>query len=112
MSQLSDFEVVTKPPPHNKATWVRIVAKIRHNPTGEVRDYPTEGIWDGDDDQTTRYIWEDGNFSCDCNRSLFFYSHAEDMEADCGDDLFSVNLVNPRTGEVFYREFEDAPTTP
>ena len=26
----------------------------------------------------SRFIWEEGNFSCDCNRGIFFYGNQED----------------------------------
>lgn len=91
------------------ARWVSVWAYIRKNATGEVRKYVTnEIIADGDD--TPRFFnWEDGNQSCDCNREINFERvNGKDIydESQCSDGKFSVNLVCPATGEVYYREFE------
>jgi hypothetical protein len=82
---------------------MKVLAHIRNNHTGEVRQYPCE--------EATAFIWEEGNYSCDCNRELLFgYAKGlkfEDMpDVKCSDGRFSVNLENPVTGEIFYREFE------
>lgn len=47
-------------------------------------------------DETTEYLWEGGNWACDCNRSLFFKVAAgnDDPESDdCGDGAYSVCCV-------------------
>lgn len=88
--------------------WVRIIAHIRNNATGEVRQYQNEAILEDDADMIDPYIWEEGNFACDCNRESFFCQAAsvdEPEEPKCSDDRFAVNLENPATGEIFYREF-------
>lgn len=57
------------------------------------------------------FIWEEGNYSCDCNRDLFFHrainpEHDND-ELECGDKLYRVNWIkNLETGRVIYREPE------
>jgi hypothetical protein len=50
-------------------------------------------LWyaDGEEHSATLFMWEDGNYSCDCNRSLFFgrvngEAESDIIEADCGDD--------------------------
>lgn len=51
------------------------------------------GPWDGSSD----YLWTDGNYSCDCNRSLFF----GDSDITCGEDRFRViKAVLPNGVEV------------
>ena len=85
------------------------VANIRNNGTGEIRNYDTyDDIEDGEILPST-YIWEDGNYACDCNRGLFFgYSIGEkykDIDHECGDEKFAVNLTL-HDGTVFYREYE------
>lgn len=88
-------------------TWVDAVARIRNNATGEVREYPTQvPIYQGEVEPSD-YMWSDGNYQCDCNRSLFFLGirPGEEGEAKCGDDAYSVQLVNPVSGRVFYDEF-------
>lgn len=90
--------------------WVCVTARIRENTTGEVREYHDAHaiIADGEEHPST-YIWEDGNYACDCNRGLFFQYAAgvapDDADSDCGDGRFSVQLINPQTGTVYYDEF-------
>lgn len=91
---------------------VKIVAHIRENATGDVRKYQTWAIYEPDDGPyPSVFNWEENNYRCDCNRALFFgYANGlkyEDMEdRECGETAFAVNLENPKTGEIFYREFE------
>jgi hypothetical protein len=100
-----------------KVSWdpiaeVAITALIRCNATGEIRQHETKGYVGEDESGPSTFIWEEGNYSCDCNRHIFFHvaggGDYEDDEADieCSDGKYSVNLVNPKTGEVFYREFD------
>lgn len=100
--RLCDWHVVEKEPPHDNLTWVKIVAHIRNNKSGTVRQYKTDAIFDDDENCVSTYIWEEGNFACDCNRQLFF----DGSDADCGDERFDVNLQNPKTGGYFYKEFK------
>lgn len=78
------------------------IAMIRKNSTGEIREY--DGFIRPDEDV---YIWEEGNFACDCNRELFFfYSKNEEPEREyCSGDRFSVNLKDAKTGDIFYSEY-------
>src|SRR5689334_15778879 len=62
------------------------------------------------------FIWREGNFSCDCNRSLFFrLAKGEDvdtMDATCGDGRYVVEqIVRVSNGEVVYREPAEPPLT-
>lgn len=58
-----------------------------------------------------QYLWEDGNFSCDCNRELFFIrARGEDgdaVEGLCGRGKFDVRCSDADTGEVLYDELGD-----
>jgi hypothetical protein len=104
---LSDWTVVKKAPPHDQFIWVSIIAHIKNNETGEIREDKTDAIWDTEEMCPSTFIWEEGNFACDCNRYLFF-KHAKDEDADniqCGHSKYSVNLQNPKTGVFFYKEF-------
>ena len=58
------------------------------------------------------YQWTVGNFSCDCNRSLFFAEFLdpdadEYEEAECGDYGYSVKIEDPETQEVLLDELSD-----
>lgn len=67
------------------AGWYHVA--IRNNATGEVRMYRNDLAWD----EASMYQWTDGNYGCDCNRTLFWYRAAGD-EAEgwkCGDTGFS-----------------------
>ena len=59
-------------------------------------------------DMPSTYIWEDGNYSCDCNRRRFFAranDEDKDLDRPCGYDRYSVRLRNAKTGRVYYDEF-------
>jgi len=87
---------------------------IRDNATDEIvecaEDLP---FYDGDT-HPSHFYWSEGNASCDCNRILYFYRAKGDEaragteleDGVCSEDRFSVNIVNPETGAVLYREYE------
>jgi hypothetical protein len=92
-----------------KHTCVKVVAHIRDNATGEVRQYQTWEIYDPEDGEHPGvFNWEENNYSCNCNRALFFARSigADEPDVDCGDGKYSVNLANAKTGEIYYREFD------
>ncbi len=98
--------------PNKKLKWVKIVAHIKCVLTGEIAKYENKGIWDEENQMPHTYIWEEGNFSCDCNRKMFFLSglnrsEPSDEEIPCGGGKYLVNLENPQTSEIFYREYDD-----
>jgi hypothetical protein len=98
-----------KPPPHDKQDWVKIHVFLRRNADGVVRIYETDGLLDDDDATFHDYVWEEGSFSCDCNRYLFFQRAAQEPEADdrpCGDSEYTVWIVNPANGATVYDERE------
>lgn len=67
---------------------------IRKNETGEVRVYKYELDRDEDGSFNT-YIWEEGNYACDCNRMLFFArvnGEEEDWESPCSDYKYSIEI--------------------
>lgn len=86
-----------------KGRWVRTITRIRLNATGEIREHEDVcPIWDGDT-QPSDFIWEEGNFACDCNRGSFF----DGQDHDCGHDRYAVERINPTNGRVFYSDFDD-----
>ncbi len=91
-------------------TRIDVTARIRHVATGETVGHPTHvEVAPGTvlDEWSDTFIWSDGNYSCDCNRSIFFaQSGGADHDDQCGDERFRVNLVAP-DGRVFYREFDE-----
>jgi len=95
-------------PPHDKSIWIKIIAEIRNNKAMTIHSYPTTAIWNEEEESPQIFIWKDGNFSCDCNRHLFFQRAIGEEESDieCSEGKYSVNLRNPRTGMYFYKEFK------
>lgn len=85
---------------------VMVIAFIKNNETGELRRCESPVIlYDGH--QSPDFSeWEDHGY-CDCQRELLFADDALDVvgKLHCTEGRFSVNLQNPATGEVFYREF-------
>ncbi len=99
------------------ADWVRVIAEIRHNSSGEVRKHETHEILERGEAYPSPFNWEENNNSCDCNRKLFFIravdpnycassvSDDEDDPLPCGEGEYSVRLVNPVTNVPYYAEF-------
>jgi hypothetical protein len=73
---------------------------VRKNDTGVVRRYVENGPWYGD------FIWAEGNYACDCNRSLFFAwagGEPEPYPRPCGDGAYSVQVTD-ENGNVLYED--------
>ena len=97
---------------------ISCTVEIRHNPTGEIRSIQQElneqHEW-LDPPQIMRYldepscfIWEEGNYCCDCNRALFFHNfNAEGDAQSCDNKVYAVRITDNRTGKVVYDEFTD-----
>lgn len=67
--------------------------RITHIPTNESRIYEDAGDYDID------WVWNEGNYGCDCNRFLFF-ERAGGKDFDdikdcppCGTELYSVEFL-------------------
>lgn len=89
---------------------VVVRVEIRKNATGEIREFETTLLFDdfGGDKYPNYFIWEEGNYSCDCNRRLFFARancEEEDWQSGCGDTEYSVSILL-EDGECIYSEFE------
>jgi len=90
--------------------WVECIAEIRNNETGEIREYETHEILEIGNKHPNVFNWEENNYSCDCNRLLFFKRAKgeetdKSFESECTDGKFSVNLKNKMGGKVYYREY-------
>lgn len=80
------------------------LVEIEHVPTKEVRVWESGIEWD---DESGVFLWEEGNFSCDCNRSRFFHeAGGEDAPSDqpCGYVLFRIVSIKSQSGELLYSE--------
>ena len=81
--------------------------QITDTATGETRSYTDPYLDEHGHEPNGLYIWEEGNYSCNCNRSLFFARAVgtpedEIAEPECGDKRFTVRIV--RDGETVYEE--------
>ena len=74
---------------------------IKRNSDGKIVKSRFEG-WGGD-----IFYFSEGNFSCDCNRSLEFNRAIGDEleESNCGETAFSIKVEDSETGEPIYFEF-------
>jgi len=69
--------------------------------TGERRVYETDGMWREEENQFNPFIWEEGNFSCDCNRSIFMYDSDETKELPCsGHEIIIEKIVAKDEPEI------------
>lgn len=71
---------------------------IQKNSTGEVREYKCDFEWT---DNST-FMWTEGNFSCDCNLSLFFLEvggQEDDENQLCGNKDFKITKIISDSGE-------------
>jgi len=89
---------------------VECIAEIRNNETGEVIEYQTEERLGVGNNHPDTFNWEENNYSCDCNRLLFFKrvkgeETEDDFEVECSSGKFSVNLKTKKDGNIYYREF-------
>ena len=75
--------------------------RIKNNATGESRVYKDDYDWA--EEYLFRYQYTEGNYSCDCNRAIFFADGTdEDDECECGDDVaFSIIWVEDEDGARF-----------
>jgi hypothetical protein len=64
---------------------------LRNTITGETGVY--EDSCDYADLGLLLYQWADGNYGCDCNRSLFLYGDDETKHLPCGDDVIALDRI-------------------
>lgn len=78
--------------------------------TGETRIHHDDWILPDEEGFSSRFVWADGNFACDCNRKLFFERAAgiepEDDDTPCGDDGYAVTIKDS-AGNVLYADDEE-----
>ncbi len=83
---------------------------IRRNSDGVIRHYDTDLNGNVKDDGSFEpFVWEEGNFACDCNRRLFFErainsNYDDDIDNDCGSTAYSVQITD-KNGTILYDEF-------
>jgi hypothetical protein len=89
------------------STWIECIIIIRDNGAGEERTY--FDLLNQSNEEVDLYPWEEGNYSCDCNRRLFFArakGEAEDWETGCSEGAYSARILDKKTNHVYYDEIE------
>lgn len=88
-----------------------IEARITNVETRETRVFREDGMF-SDKPEVRDYMWiHGGNYSCDCNRALFFARAAgEDDPEDtpCGEGRFTVQLFDS-AGNLIGSDADDEP---
>jgi hypothetical protein len=102
--------VEIKEGPRDPGRWVAVIVEIRENATGNVRIYHDNAWLEDRDHEPSTFIWDDGNYACDCNRATFFAEAVgePDPDRECGDGAFAVRLRNKVNNRIFYDEFGNA----
>jgi hypothetical protein len=92
-------------------------AHITHKPSGKTAVYEdsfTHDTW-GDCLHAMKWAWTEGNYGCDCNRSLFFERSLKDgeesplpehYEATCSEGLFAVSHLDTEDGIIILIDSE------
>jgi hypothetical protein len=78
---------------------------LRDTTTGEVRVWTSDIEWG--DVEHPAFIWEEGNFACDCNRAQFFaraIGAPEPTCPPCGDWRYVIDQITDANGVVVYTE--------
>ena len=101
-TSVDDWDLWSEEDKKRPCPFVKMLVRIRKNATGEIKEAIEMGYWEAEAGLPCIFNWEDGNFSCDCNRTYIF---GEDDLDHCTEGRFSVNLHNPVTGKIFYQEF-------
>ena len=82
---------------------MKIDVYLRDTRTGYTNVYH-----ENDDEPFVDYGWSEGNFSCDCNRSILLYPEDEEKELPCGNGTIVIDkIVRTDTGEILYTEKEE-----
>jgi hypothetical protein len=58
----------------------------------DINDEEDEDGWTSR--QGVTYIWEDGNFACDCNRRDFFEDDGNENEPQCGHGAYELIQIH------------------
>jgi hypothetical protein len=80
---------------------------LRNKLTGETRVYKDEYDWQDsgeyEAEELMLFMYEEGNYSCDCNRSLFLYDWNEDKKLECGGDIIVIDKIEEtESGKIVF----------
>ena len=74
---------------------------LKDTRTGEVKviDFNCRDL----DEDSTVWLWIEGNLSCDCNRSWYFFDENESKRLPCNSEVIEVvKIVRKESGAVLY----------
>lgn len=64
-----------------------LILKMKNNITKETKTINVDLDWIND------FIWSEGNFSCDCNRQIFF-DHNIDKDIECSSHIYTILSIH------------------
>jgi hypothetical protein len=76
---------------------------LRDTVSGATRVVDEDGSPSETDPHGT-YLWEEGNWSCDCNRSLWLYDWAPEYKLDCLSEVIVIDGIYLLDGRKVYSE--------
>jgi hypothetical protein len=84
---------------------------ITDTATGDTRIMRFERSWEDHYD----YLWSEGNYSCDCNRNIFFCRAAsrdepDDEDIECGEGRFLVRITDDSGAQLYQDSRRETPT--
>jgi len=82
---------------------MKVTIKIKHILTGEIRDF-LDTLDYSTDWYNPVFIWQEGNYACDCNRHLFFTDFEDESDFTCSHHLYKVNIFDS-SGKCIYKEY-------
>jgi hypothetical protein len=72
---------------------------LKDSVTGDTRTFEQKSSGDDalDADRNIEYLWDEGNYSCDCNRSLFLWNfdRAKELKCDLGKNRIELVELEP-----------------
>lgn len=84
---------------------MRYKFQLRNIETGETCLYAD--IHDYEEEYRMLCQWLEGNFSCDCNRSLFLYSQEKELPCNNGENTIVVDKIVREDGTDVQYNIED-----
>lgn len=88
--------------PYVRSDWTAYLTDLDTGETREWKIYDFEAAHLEESD----FMWSEGNYSCNCNRALFFARAAgeeDPNDRECGDGAYSIIILDG-TGDVRYHD--------
>ena len=67
------------------------------------------------DAELCRFMWDEGNYGCDCNRSLYFHRNEKPKKSEeqiwkltqCGNGHFYVRIIHEKSKRVIFNDLPE-----